>query len=475
MARRSDYSDEERAGLQKGLRDYDGGGLVSDLEPGERIRLANGTDAYWAGGNRAGTRQLQPGDAFSADQLVSVIFGGGKGASPDPMLDLEQFLKKQGRAFTPENLAWYQQNHQGLPYRFNPDGTVTYDPSAQANKFSYEAPGPLGGNGWLIPLGLAGAGLAYGALGGAGAAAGDFTLSGVAPEMVAGQSFGAPTAGEIGSFLNTSGTLGGAAASAVPGVGAATGATAAGPLSSLADMASVLGSGGSLATGGLGAVGSALGSGLAGGGTSGLGAVTDILQTGGQGALTTGTSGLSPMQQLLNALKPGPSSLANLLGGNGSTQDWLSVLGTLGATGLGAFASDKQSDALKDIANQARNDRLPALNAFNSALSSPDTFYSSAPAMGAVDSVLRKLSAQHGNPANSPTALSQAAAYNLGGYNDYLRTTGNLGLSGQDSTIRAQTNAALGDTNFYNSLGAGLQQLTQPRNNLLDSLSKFLA
>ena len=153
----------------------------------------------------------------------------------------------------------------------------------------------------------------------------------------------------------------------------------------------------------------------------------------------------------------------------------LGLLGTGLSTALGAYGANQQAKSLTDIANQARGDRQPALNAFNSALSDPNGWYNSAPAMGATEAVLRKLSVGAGNPATNPTALSQAAAYNLGGYNDYLRTMSGPAFGGQASTIAAQTNAAQGNTNVYNALGSGLASLTsnQPdTNGLLAQLLK---
>jgi hypothetical protein len=138
----------------------------------------------------------------------------------------------------------------------------------------------------------------------------------------------------------------------------------------------------------------------------------------------------------------------------------------------GLFAANSQSNALTDVANQQRADRLPALTAYNNALANPNTFYNSAPAMGATDSVLRRLSMQ-GNPAANPGALSQAAAYNLGGYNDYLRGLSGPAFGTSNSEANINVNAANAQGGAWEAGGNALQNLLQPpRYNL--NLGSFL-
>ena len=177
------------------------------------------------------------------------------------------------------------------------------------------------------------------------------------------------------------------------------------------------------------------------------------------------------------ALPSAASNLAKILKdtlGIDVNPSTLGLIGTLGSTALGAYGANQQANALTDIANQSRNDRLPALNAFNNALANPDSWYSSAPSTGALDAVLRKLSVTHGNPALDPGAMSKAAAYNLGGYNDYLAKTGSLGLSGQAATTQAQTNAALAGGNTYNAIGSGLASLTNNQQDYSGLLTQLL-
>ena len=139
------------------------------------------------------------------------------------------------------------------------------------------------------------------------------------------------------------------------------------------------------------------------------------------------------------------------------------------AQGIGGLlAANQQTDALRDIYGQTRADRLPALTAYNNALQNPDSWYQSAPAMGSVDAILRKLSVQ-GNPAANPGLLSQASAYNLGGYNDYLRTLsqGAFGTAGVEANLGSKAADAQGSG--WEALGAGFGTATQ---NPMEDLAK---
>jgi hypothetical protein len=69
--------------------------------------------------------------------------------------------------------------------------------------------------------------------------------------------------------------------------------------------------------------------------------------------------------------------------------------------------------------------------------------------------VLRGLSAQVGNPVNNPSALSKAAAYNLGGYTNALNSAaGNAGI-GNASTIGGLGNIYGNSLNSAATMGAG--------------------
>jgi hypothetical protein len=187
---------------------------------------------------------VQPGDVLSMED-AGKIFGYGPGSewssggSPDPRLGLGQFLGSRG--LTPQQ---YQAQYGGLPFVFNPDGTVTFDPAARKNAFSYEGtpswqeqvfPAAIialatAGMTGLLPgttsifggagagAGAAGAGAGAGAAGaGAGAAAGTLGEFALAP---AGAGIGG--VGTAGVGLSTAGST---IASTATGLAAQAGVT----------------------------------------------------------------------------------------------------------------------------------------------------------------------------------------------------------------------------------------------------------
>lgn len=167
------------------------------------------------------------------------------------------------------------------------------------------------------------------------------------------------------------------------------------------------------------------------------------------------------------------SALSRVLNGTATPQDYLSLAGTIGSTGLGIAGANNQSNQLRDIYNQQRADRAPALTAYNNALSNPNSWYSSAPAQGAADAAARALSI-HGNPAGNPGDIAKLSAYNLGGYNSYLNGLEPAAFGGQQTQALLGTNAAQASGGIYNALGSGLAGLTNPPQSGLGQLSQIL-
>lgn len=203
----------------------------------------------------------------------------------------------------------------------------------------------------------------------------------------------------------------------------------------------------------------------------------------GSGAASVAGAGWSPnfLETITNGIQSlgseaakaaAKSTLGKLLSGQGTQQDWASLLGTLGSTGLGVLGSNQQSDALTQIANQSRSDRAPFLNAATGWLNNPSSYYSSEPAQAAMKGVLHGLSV-NGNPANNPTALASATEAGLRNWQNAVTGFGNIGLSGQDSRNSLLSNAAAADSNVYNALGYGLNNLTQPKQSLSDLMKAF--
>lgn len=140
---------------------------------------------------------------------------------------------------------------------------------------------------------------------------------------------------------------------------------------------------------------------------------------------------------------------------------------------MGMYGSGQQADALRDIAAQSRADRAPFYNASVNYLQNPQA-YADGPGRAFMDATLRRLSAQHGNPIDSPTAMGLATQAGLLDWRDAVSSFGNLGLSGEDSRNQLMASATGADANRLNALGYGLGQLTQPQPTSLEALLRRL-
>ena len=185
----------------------------------------------------------------------------------------------------------------------------------------------------------------------------------------------------------------------------------------------------------------------------------------------TGVPNLQDLMVSIDALPAGTGTLAKtLLGrvmsGQGKAEDWTSLLGILGATGLGVYGANQKSDALTKIADDARADRQPFLNKSLEWLNNPAKYYETEGGAD-LDATLRSLSVGS-NPFGEPTKL--ALAGDIAGRRRLSAVTGlaNLGLSGQDSRNSLLAGAAEADSGMFDALGYGLNQFTQPKQSLED-------
>lgn len=296
--------------------------------------------------------------------------------------------------------------------------------------------------------------------------------------------------------LNGLGLLGGAEAAAA-GAGASPYSLGAANLGTGASaLPNALGSYGSLGSAAAGEIGAGLGASLGTGSITGLPGATSLT---GLDSLLQGGSSLPNMPTTSNipgtnlpTLPTAPGTTGTIIDGvppvgaaagvagaasgasGGLSQvlkdtfgldigaDALKTLGTLGGTALGVVGSMNQTKTLKDLADREFGVRQPFIDLAKNAAQNPDSWYNSAPAMGATDAVLRKLSV-NGNPALNPGDLSKAAAYNLGGYSDYLGKVGGLALGSAPASISLGKDIAGSEGNTLNALGAGLADLTNPR------------
>ena len=193
---------------------------------------------------------------------------------------------------------------------------------------------------------------------------------------------------------------------------------------------------------------------------SGLGGLSGPTATPGTGTATTAAGAVAP------------GVLSKIMDGTATADDWGKLLGSVAPGVLGYMGASDQSNTLKSIYDQQRADRAPALAAYNNALANPNEFYNSAPAMGSVDAVLRKLSMQ-GNPAGNPGLMSQAAAYNLGGYNNYLSGLAGPAFGGQATQAQLGTNIAQAGGGQMDAIGLGLGRLLNPQPSLADTMKQY--
>ena len=176
----------------------------------------------------------------------------------------------------------------------------------------------------------------------------------------------------------------------------------------------------------------------------------------------------------------GALSLSNILsqlggGENATTDDWLKTLGLIGGTGLGVLGANSQTSALKDIYEQQRADRAPALNAFNALLTPEgiDNYYKSPEAMGALDAIMRKYVAQSGS-VTDPYTLTRGAAYNLGGLTNARAGLAGPAFGGEQTQALLGSNIAQSEGGIYNALGTGLAGLTNPQKSAADQFKELM-
>ena len=192
---------------------------------------------------------------------------------------------------------------------------------------------------------------------------------------------------------------------------------------------------------------------LAGGSTAG-GTFAPAAQgaTAGAGGLgVTGTTAAGAV---------GTTALSRILDGSGSTADYTSVLGNVGMAAYGADASDRQTDAYKELAEKYMAMGAPYRDELAAISTDPNKFYEGPAAQEGLEAVLRRLSV-NGNPAGSPYSQSLALGSLYDKYGQERdRLAGFGGLTAYNSAAPGAAATAIGSTsNTYNALGAGAADL----------------
>ena len=183
------------------------------------------------------------------------------------------------------------------------------------------------------------------------------------------------------------------------------------------------------------------------------------------------------------------TALSRILSGNYTASDMASVLGTLGASGLGALSANQQANAFSDVANKFMGlgapyrDKLLASYSPNFSLSNEPGYQDAL--NNSTNTFLRAASAGRapgvsgGNPFDNPGAWAETLKYvnsntalpYLQNYRSGLAGAGGLGVNASAAPFN---NSATASGGVLGSLGYGLQQLTNPQPNWNSLLGQLL-
>lgn len=276
--------------------------------------------------------------------------------------------------------------------------------------------------------------------------------------------------GHDASTLFGQGLLGGAALSAGGALGAdagAAGGTAATPTAG-ETAATTLPE--QLSGPGVTGAGTAANSGAATDAAFGSGGATQVASGGATGAAGAG-----------GGTAAAGTALSRLLAGNGTSADWLSVLGTGAGTALGVAGSMQGANASNALAGQLFAAGAPSRGRFEASMTPGFDPMSIPGYSGAVDTasqgLLRGLSTQ-GNPFGNPGGLINANKQIISGtelpaiqnYQSQNAAAGGFGSFGAAAPGAAQT-AIQNQGNVWNAVGSGVGALTNPNPSLAQVLA----
>lgn len=403
------------------------------------------------------------------------------GYVPDIAIGTEYVSGAGGNKFT-NALDYYkylygdgvtQTDVNGETYYKTPNGADAYLPGT--TPLTYNPPPSMGSQlalgaiAAMAGAGLMGAGSGGAAAGTAAEGAGGLSLSGATPGLELGSLGNYGGSGLLSEGLGTS-VVNGAFPSAAQ-FGSSLAAAAPGALSFAPSVTPGLELGSLGGYGGTGAVSEGLGTSVV---NSAFPAATELA-----GALPAATGAAGAAGAVSNAASAG-SALSRIMDGSATASDWTSVLGNLGATGLGLAGANSQSNALKDVYNQQMSLGAPYRDMLAqsyqpgfSMANQPD--FQNALNLGA-DAVARATSTK----ANTfdPGAQMEMNKYVSGNLalpalQNYRSQLGTFGQLGTNTAGAAALGQAQSQGGTYNALGYGLGQLTQPDNPFKGLLSQF--
>jgi len=191
--------------------------------------------------------------------------------------------------------------------------------------------------------------------------------------------------------------------------------------------------------------------------------------------MNAGSNAAGTSTNWLSQIAKAPASILKSLGLSDSD---ISTIGKLGAAGLGAYASNQQSNALAEQAAKFAEFGAPYRQQLASLQSDPGSFLSSPRVTSAVDqgtsAMARALSARDGNPTGSGRALQEMQNYATNSLYGQLTNRENQlanfgGLSNFDAAAPSANLASVQQTgNMYNAIGAGINDIFNPQPTYLD-------
>lgn len=173
----------------------------------------------------------------------------------------------------------------------------------------------------------------------------------------------------------------------------------------------------------------------------------------------------------------------NLFRNPDGSYNWPRLLGTMGPAALGAYASNRQSQKLEDLAGKYMEFGAPSRARYEGSFDPSFTMMSDPGYKGALDDTtkafLHKASIA-GNPADSPNAWQQTlsdvnAKFAYPALQDYRRT--NLGAGGLAALTSAapglDTGAVNAQRGIYDAIGGGIADVFNPPRRLEDLLREM--
>jgi hypothetical protein len=184
-----------------------------------------------------------------------------------------------------------------------------------------------------------------------------------------------------------------------------------------------------------------------------------------------------------NTLPTSVQAIQRILAGNGTGTDYLNLIGATGPSLLGAYASNRQTGAYKDLASQLAGYGAPSRARYEGSFA-PGFSMSQDPgftdALNQAGKASMHALSTFGNPAGSPNAWAQTnqdlfSKFAYPALQAYR--TGNAaagGISALTTAAPSATSGAIGSqANVYNAIGGGISDIFNPTPTLAQTLAQY--